>query len=151
MCQVKGAGKVVETIYKYDDERRELAFILEGQKIPFFMRKIDNTWSVKPIPVNESRAIFSTKKSVISVSPCSIACARGISRSDRNNRLEIQERMNSTEGGKMPLLNEKVLLILVRALERSPWGPSDFLKTQNLGVDSKVGLGFIIGFNVRNW
>ena len=77
MCQVKGAGKVVETIYKYDDERRELAFILEGQKIPFFMRKIDNTWSVKPIPVNESRAIFSTKKSVISVSPCSIACASG--------------------------------------------------------------------------
>ena len=77
MCQVKGAGKVVETIYKYDDERRELAFILEGQKIPFFMRKIDNTWSVKPIPVNESRAIFSTKKSVISVSPCSRALPLG--------------------------------------------------------------------------
>ena len=48
VCHVKGSGEVVETIYQYDDDRRELAFILKGKKIPFFMQKIDNTWSVKP-------------------------------------------------------------------------------------------------------
>ncbi len=48
VCQVKGSGEVKETIYKYDEDDRELAFILEGKKIPFFMQKIDNTWRVTP-------------------------------------------------------------------------------------------------------
>ncbi len=48
ICQVKGAGEVVETIYRYDDQAREFGFIFEGKKIPFFMRKIDSRWSVKP-------------------------------------------------------------------------------------------------------
>ena len=116
MCQVKGSGEVVETIYQYDDKKRELGFILVGQKIPFFMRKIDNTWSVKPIPVNESRAIFSTKKSVISVSPCSIPSACSISRSGRNNRPEIEERMNSTLRGKRAsIVRKSPLFLSVRA------------------------------------
>ena len=55
VCQVKGAGEVVETIYHYDDVGRELSFILNGKKIPFFMRKIDNTWSVEPIGDDQSR------------------------------------------------------------------------------------------------
>lgn len=54
VCQGKGAGEVVETIHHYDDQNRELAFFLEGKKIPFFMRKIDNTWSVKPKGANQS-------------------------------------------------------------------------------------------------
>ena len=54
ICNVKGTGHVVENIYAYDDEERELAFTLEGQKIPFFMRKIDNKWSVKPLGPNQS-------------------------------------------------------------------------------------------------
>ncbi|MEM7126802.1 MAG: SRPBCC family protein [Chloroflexota bacterium] len=48
VCNVKGTGEVKETIHKYDEDNRELAFVLEGKKIPFFMQKIDNTWSVKP-------------------------------------------------------------------------------------------------------
>ena len=48
ICNVKGTGEVVETIHKYDDDNRELAFELKGKKIPFFMQKIDNTWRVKP-------------------------------------------------------------------------------------------------------
>ena len=48
VLNVKGLGEVVETIYKYDDDKRELAFILEGKKMPFFMRKTDSTWRVKP-------------------------------------------------------------------------------------------------------
>ncbi|MBV7337438.1 SRPBCC family protein [Chloroflexi bacterium TSY] len=54
VCQVRGAGEVKETIYKYDEDGRTLAFILEGKKIPFFMQKIDNTWSVTPIGDNRS-------------------------------------------------------------------------------------------------
>ncbi len=48
VLNTKELGEVVETIYKYDDDKRELAFILEGKKMPFFMRKIDSTWRVKP-------------------------------------------------------------------------------------------------------
>ena len=48
LLNTKELGEVVETIYKYDDDKRELAFILEGKKMPFFMRKTDSTWRVKP-------------------------------------------------------------------------------------------------------
>jgi len=47
VLNTKGLGEVVEIIYKYDDDKRELAFILEDKKMPFFMRNIDSTWRVK--------------------------------------------------------------------------------------------------------
>lgn len=55
VCNVKGAGAVEETIYHYDDDNRKLAFILKGKKIPFFVKKIDNTWNVEPIDDNQSK------------------------------------------------------------------------------------------------
>ena len=56
VCQVKGAGEVVENVYEYDDEQRELAFTLEGGKFPFFMRRIENVWRVEPKGDNQSVA-----------------------------------------------------------------------------------------------
>ena len=54
VCNVKGFGQVTESIYHYDDNNRELSFILAGGKVPFFMRKIDNTWGVTPKGENRS-------------------------------------------------------------------------------------------------
>ena len=54
VCNVKGSGEVFETIYEYDDENRHLRFTLEGSKIPFFMKKIDNKWGVKSLNSNQS-------------------------------------------------------------------------------------------------
>ncbi len=67
ICQVKGAGEVVETIYRYDDQSRELAFILTGKKIPFFMRKIDSRWSVKPKDGDQAEVQVHTKITLMPV------------------------------------------------------------------------------------
>lgn len=48
VCQVKGAGQLVETITRYDDQGRKLSFTVEGEKMPFFMKHVENTWSVRP-------------------------------------------------------------------------------------------------------
>lgn len=48
VCQVKGVGRVVENIYHYDESQRELAFTLQGEKNPFFMKEIKNIWRVEP-------------------------------------------------------------------------------------------------------
>ncbi|MEM7111132.1 MAG: SRPBCC family protein [Chloroflexota bacterium] len=54
VCQLEGGGQVVETVHKYDDANRSLAFYLTGDKIPFFMQEVDNTWSVTPLGPNQS-------------------------------------------------------------------------------------------------
>jgi hypothetical protein len=43
VCHVKGAGEVVENLFQFDDNQRELAFTLEGSKNPFFMQRIENS------------------------------------------------------------------------------------------------------------
>ncbi|MEM7035198.1 MAG: SRPBCC family protein [Chloroflexota bacterium] len=67
ICNVKGAGQVVETIYHYDDQARELGFILEGEKIPFFMKKIDSQWSVKPAGDDQSEVTVRAKVTLMPV------------------------------------------------------------------------------------
>lgn len=47
VCHVQGSGRVVERIYHYDDERREVAFTLEGERTPFFLQNVDITWRVQ--------------------------------------------------------------------------------------------------------
>lgn len=48
VCQVKGSGEIIENIYEYSDEQRELAFTLEGGKFPFFVKGIANIWHIEP-------------------------------------------------------------------------------------------------------
>jgi carbon monoxide dehydrogenase subunit G len=47
VCDVNGMGQVVETIYHFDADKRELAFTLEGSRNPFFMKRIENEWNVR--------------------------------------------------------------------------------------------------------
>ena len=54
VCNVDGFGKSVETITKFDDQQRKLAFTFEGEKIPFFVRNVENSWSVEPNGDNQS-------------------------------------------------------------------------------------------------
>ncbi|KAA3642373.1 MAG: SRPBCC family protein [Chloroflexi bacterium] len=55
VCDVKGFGETVETLYEYDDEQRELAFTLEGGGTPFFMREVKNSWHIEPDGEDKSR------------------------------------------------------------------------------------------------
>ncbi len=48
LCNIKGLGKTVEKLTSFDDNQRKFSFTLENSKIPFFMKKIENTWSVTP-------------------------------------------------------------------------------------------------------
>ncbi len=50
ICQAEGFGEIVETLYQYDDQGRALAFTLEADKNPFFMKKIE---SVQPLNNDE--------------------------------------------------------------------------------------------------
>lgn len=47
VCQTPGFGDTLETLVAYDDAEREFAFSLKGERQPFFMRQIVNTWSVE--------------------------------------------------------------------------------------------------------
>lgn len=48
ICNVKGVGKTLEKLTSFDGDQRKFSFTFENSKIPFFVRKIENTWSVAP-------------------------------------------------------------------------------------------------------
>ena len=48
ICNVKGVGETLEKLTSFDDTQRKFSFTFENSKIPFFVRKIENTWSVTP-------------------------------------------------------------------------------------------------------
>jgi len=48
LCNVKGVGKTVEKLTSFDDDRRKFSFTFENPNIPFFVKKIENTWRVTP-------------------------------------------------------------------------------------------------------
>ncbi len=48
ICNVKGVGKTLEKLTSFDDKQREFSFTFENSKIPFFVKKIENKWSVEP-------------------------------------------------------------------------------------------------------
>ena len=49
ICEVQGMGPTVETLQNYDDSNQELSFTLESNKMPFFVKKVLSTWSVKDL------------------------------------------------------------------------------------------------------
>ncbi|MCP4368161.1 MAG: SRPBCC family protein [Deltaproteobacteria bacterium] len=48
ICNVKGVGKTVEKLTSFDDDQRKFSFTFENSTIPFFVKKMENTWSVTP-------------------------------------------------------------------------------------------------------
>ena len=48
VCNVKGIGNTLEKLTSFDDDQRKFSFTFENSKIPFFVRKIENTWTVTP-------------------------------------------------------------------------------------------------------
>ena len=47
VCVTPSFGDTTETVVSYDAAGREFAFELKGEKQPFFIRDIVNTWSVE--------------------------------------------------------------------------------------------------------
>jgi len=58
VCNVNGAGKVTEELFEYDDKKQALAFTLDGEKNPFFFKRVENHWRVEPKGDNQSVAYF---------------------------------------------------------------------------------------------
>ena len=54
VCNVKGIGNTVEKLTSFDDDQRKFSFTFENPKIPFFVKKIENTWSVEPKGDNQA-------------------------------------------------------------------------------------------------
>ncbi len=48
ICNVKGVGNTLEKLTSFDDDQHKFSFTFENSKIPFFVKKIENTWSVTP-------------------------------------------------------------------------------------------------------
>ncbi len=67
VCNVKGAGKVTEALFEYDDKKHALAFTLEGEKNPFFFKRVENYWRVEPKGDNQSIAYFGVKIELLPV------------------------------------------------------------------------------------
>ena len=67
ICQVKGLGETVEKLEIYDDQEREFTFTMENDKLPFFMRRIANTWHVKPHGDNQAQVSVTANITILPV------------------------------------------------------------------------------------
>jgi len=67
VCNVEGAGKVIEALFEYDDKKQALAFTLDGEKNPFFFKRVENHWRVEPKGDNQSVAYFGVKIELLPV------------------------------------------------------------------------------------
>ena len=54
VCKTDGFGDAKETITRFDEQRRELAYVAEIEKMPFFVREMGNSWRVEPQGANQS-------------------------------------------------------------------------------------------------
>ena len=48
-------GPFTESIIAYDDERRHVAYVATGDKMPGFVKRLANGWTVHPLGPNASR------------------------------------------------------------------------------------------------
>ena len=60
ICQVKGLGETYEKLENFDNQNREFTFTLKSAKLPFFMRRIANTWHVEPQGDNQAQVSVSS-------------------------------------------------------------------------------------------
>ena len=54
VCELAGGRQLVETINHYDDDNRQFRFTIGNESTPFFIKGVENTWSVKPNGANQS-------------------------------------------------------------------------------------------------
>jgi len=54
VCSTDGFGDAKETITQFDEKRRELAYVAEIEKMPFFVKEMGNHWRVEPKGGNRS-------------------------------------------------------------------------------------------------
>ena len=53
-CQTS-LGPFTESIIAYDDERRHVAYVATGERMPGFVKRLANAWTVEPTGPNTSR------------------------------------------------------------------------------------------------
>ena len=54
VCKTDGFGDAKETITKFDETRRELAYVAEIEKMPFFVKEMGNSWRIESRGQNKS-------------------------------------------------------------------------------------------------
>lgn len=67
ICNVKGLGETYERLENFDVQNREFTFTFENEKLPFFMRRIANTWHVEPQGENQARVSVSSDVTLLPV------------------------------------------------------------------------------------
>lgn len=48
ICDVAGVGTTDERIIGYDADRRTLTYSVQAEGLPFFVERLENTWTVRP-------------------------------------------------------------------------------------------------------
>lgn len=48
-------GRLKETITRYDEQRKVVAYTAQGDKMPFFVRGLSNMWTVTPLNNNRTQ------------------------------------------------------------------------------------------------
>ena len=60
-------GPFKETIIRYDERNRILAYSAQGDKMPFFVKQLGNTWTVTPLSNNRARVEMCAEISLMPV------------------------------------------------------------------------------------
>ena len=60
-------GPFKETIIHYDERNRSLAYSAQGDKMPFFVKQLSNSWKVTPLGDNRARVDMCAEVSILSV------------------------------------------------------------------------------------
>jgi len=60
-------GRFDETITRYDERKRVVAYIAKGEKMPFFVKQLSNHWTVNPLSDNQCRVDMCMEASLLPV------------------------------------------------------------------------------------
>ncbi|NEQ48121.1 MAG: hypothetical protein F6K00_33135 [Leptolyngbya sp. SIOISBB] len=60
-------GEFKEQILKYDERKKMVAYDAKGDKMPFFVRQIENSWTFTPLPGNRCQVDMRMKISLLPV------------------------------------------------------------------------------------
>ena len=60
-------GPFKETIIRYDERNRSLAYSAQGDKMPFFVKQLSNSWKVIPLSDNCSRVDMCAEISILPI------------------------------------------------------------------------------------
>ena len=60
-------GPFKETIIRYDERNRSIAYSAQGDKMPFFVKQLSNSWKVTPLDSNCARVDMCAEISILPV------------------------------------------------------------------------------------